>query len=136
MRIPSKGTRGRAIVELLLAYGDRRIDKVVMNFEGTYARSDVTKAINDLIDKGLVINVTTQDLEDERALWATDTIRLSQEAQAILADHVEMESEQGDIVPAPIRNVFGPAISAKNIPSSLGMREGSNDHLSWSSKHV
>lgn len=46
--------------------------------------------------------------------------------------------ELGDMKTAthPIRNVFGPAISAKNIPSAKGMREGSNDHLSWSSKHV
>lgn len=34
------------------------------------------------------------------------------------------------------RNVFATTISKKNIPSCLGMREGSNDYRAWSSKHV
>lgn len=40
------------------------------------------------------------------------------------------------IATRPSHNVYGPVLAAKNIPTSYGLREGSNDHKAWPSKHV
>lgn len=46
--------------------------------------------------------------------------------------HIYKE-QTGPIVQPRSVSMFTPAISSKHIPSTLGTREGSNDHLNWAS---
>lgn len=110
--------------------------RVVLDYFYEAEEATLSQVKSDLIDqlgKGKVSGPVSGLIHDGRLVQDGEIIRLSR-AMKVLFD--ALHCKQVPVVPAPIRNVFGPAISAKNIPSAKGMREGSNDHLSWSSKHV
>lgn len=72
-------------------------------------------------------------LHDGRLVQEGEIIRLSR-AMKVMFD--ELHNKKVEVVSQPYRNVFGPAISPKNIPSAQGIRQGSNDHLSWNRRNV
>jgi hypothetical protein len=53
-----------------------------------------------------------------------------------LTESYRDERAQAITAPARTTNVFGPPMSKKNIPSVLGLREGSNDYRTWPTRYV
>lgn len=71
-------------------------------------------------------------IHDGRLVQEGEIIRLSR-AMKVLFD--TLHHKKADVVSQPYRNVFGPSISAKNIPSSKGPRPDSDSRI-YQSKHV
>lgn len=113
MTIPAKGTTSRQIMDFIASAKTRK-------------RNAVCRAIN-TVNKHVVL--TLIDTEIKNGNLKENLAGLSWTVSAKAEAHAEREQV------ASVQFIQQP-ISAKNIPSSLGMREGSNDHLSWSSRHV
>lgn len=131
MKIPHPRTIAYRVVRYLFEHQKATQATLTEEIGATYSRENIVKAIRALRIDGAIIAPTG------RRVMPNAELALSEDMRALLDDEAEInEVYRGEIVPHAERNVFGATISKKNIPSCLGMREGSNEYLSWPSKHV
>lgn len=120
--VPKEGTYRAKVAELLHKDGPQTFAQIVER-SGGMRLHDVNKAIADMAKKGAIV-------ERGENFELTDAIRR-------YYDGVEPEPKYvGEIAGPRTQNVYGPTIDLKKLPSGFGTRPGSNDHLTWKSKHV
>jgi len=82
--------------------------------------------LQDEIDEQSLREILSHERLNARITSGRDGYRLTSTARS--------EMFKAKTAQPPLINHFTPPISKKYIPSTLGMREGSNDHLEWKSK--
>lgn len=131
MKIPHPRTIAYRIVHHILDKQKCTQASLIEEIGAPYNRQNVVKAIHTLCADGALI------APEGGRIMPNAELTLSEEMQALLDDELEgKQVYRGEIVAKREGNVFATTISKKNIPSCLGMREGSNDYRAWASKHV
>jgi hypothetical protein len=121
--LPELGTCTRAVVDYLFDVGPMKSPLIRKDLSPDFRPETISNAISTLRQRGTLTRTTEGE------------IRLSKKMLKVMQGE-SLKTIEGALVPRAERNVYGPEITAKHIPSTKGMREGSNDFRTWPSRHV
>ncbi|ABR91438.1 Hypothetical protein mma_2216 [Janthinobacterium sp. Marseille] len=130
MKLPAQGTRGRVVVEYLAQRDHAQIEAIVSDLAEQLPRKAIRAAVAEMYDRGVVVNLSTQELSEERRTKFSDVVALSEAARDDLEDEemsVSASKRAASIVPPRVVNVLqSPELSPSLYLNTKGTREGSD----------
>ena len=120
MKQNAKGTIFRTVIDYFYEAEEATKEQVKADLAGDIDVRQIGRAISFM-------------LTDGRLIRDGEVMRLSRAVRHAMNAEREVKTE---LVPAPARNVFGPAMSAKHYLPRTSMRPGADDFRQWESKHV
>lgn len=129
MKLPHTRTIAYRVLQILYKSGSLSQSDLVDAATAHFNRQHVVKAVRTLRDESIVLG------PDKGRAMPSDMLSLSEDMRDLIEESERTNHKyRGQIVPRRESNVFATTLSKANIPSALGMRAGSNDHLQWPSK--